>query len=145
MQRRFPRLLLALAALAAPTAPARAGHPAAYRGQFDFTTVSVTPLSDTEVLVIGLLAGTETHLGRFTGEVRYVVDLADFTFEGTLTKVAANGDRLSETLTGQFTPTGSVGEFTITGGTGRFQDATGGGEFVGVWTDPDLITAHITF
>ena len=62
-------------------------------------------------------------------------------------RIASRIDRIGlyESLTGQFTPTGSVGEFTITGGTGRFRGATGGGTFVGVWTDPDLITAHITF
>lgn len=145
MRQRLPRLLLALAALAAPSTPAQADHPATYKGRFDFTTVSASPVPDAVLLVRGRLSGNETLLGRFTGEVEYLVDLTTFEFEGTLSKTAANGDRLFETLTGQFTPTGSVGEFTITGGTGRFTGATGGGSFVGTWTDPDLITAHITF
>jgi hypothetical protein len=146
MRRRLPSLLLyALAALAALSSTTLADHPATYQGRFDFTTVDVQPVSPTVLLVRGSLAGNETHLGRFTGEVEYYVDLTTFAFAGTLTKTAANGDLLYETVTGQFTPTGSVGEFTITGGTGRFQDATGGGSFVGTWTDPDMITAQITF
>jgi hypothetical protein len=134
-----------LAALAAPSSTALADHPTTYKGRFDFTTVDVQPVSATVLLVRGSLAGNETHLGRFTGEVEYLVDLTTFAFEGSLTKTAANGDLLYETVTGQFTPTGSVGEFTITGGTGRFQGATGGGSFEGMWTDPNRITAHITF
>ena len=145
MRRYFPRLLLALAVLAAPSATARTGHPVPYKGQFEFSTVVARPVSETVLYVRGSLAGNETLLGRMTGEVEYLVDLTTFGFEGTLTKAAANGDLVDQSLSGQFTPTGSVGEFTITGGTGRFQGATGGGTFVGVWTDPDLITAHITF
>jgi hypothetical protein len=145
MRRRLPRLLLALAALAAPSATALAGHPATYKGRFDFTTVDVQPVSSTELLVRGHLAGHETLLGRFTGEVEYLVDLTTFAFAGTLTKVAANGDLLYETLTGQLTLEGSFGEFAITGDTGRFRGAGGGGTFEGTWTDPDRVTAHVTF
>ena len=139
------RLLCLLLALAAPSAVALADHPATYKGRFDFTTIDMQPVSATVLLVRGTLAGNETHLGRFTGEVEYLVDLTTLAFAGTLTKTAANGDQLYEAVDGQFTRTGSVGEFTITGGTGRFRGATGDGTFVGVWTDPDLITAHITF
>src|SRR5262245_41699829 len=90
--------LLTLAALADRSPMARADHPATYKGRFDFTTVSVQPVSDTEILVHGHLAGNETLLGRFTGEVEYLVDLNTFTFEGSLAKTAANGDLLYETL-----------------------------------------------
>jgi hypothetical protein len=137
--------VLALAVLAILPSSTRADHPTPYKGRFDFTTVDVQPVSATVLLVRGSLAGNETHLGSFTGEVEYLVDLTTYAFEGSLTKTAANGDLLYETVTGQFTPTGSLGEFTITGGTGRFQGATGGGSFEGIWTDPDRITAHITF
>jgi hypothetical protein len=151
MRRRSFRQLLALVVLAVPSSSARADHPTPYKGRFDFTTVSVVPVSDTVLYVRGSLTGNETQLGRFTGEVEYLVDVTTLKFEGKLTKTAANGDLLKENLTGQFTlddqftPTGSVGEFTITGGTGRFRGATGSGTFEGIWTDPDLITAHITF
>jgi hypothetical protein len=79
------------------------------------------------------------------GRVVYVVDLLSGAFHGMLTKEAANGDLLFQTLSGQFTETGSEGEFVVTGGTGRFRQATGGGTFEGVWTDPAMTTARITF
>jgi hypothetical protein len=90
------------------------------------------------------LVGNETHLGRFTGEVEYLVG-PTFAFTGSLTKTAANGDRLYETVTGQLTQEGSLGEFTITGGTGRFLGASGGGTFEGTWTDAAMTAAHLTF
>src|SRR4051794_17474772 len=67
MRRRLPCLLLL--ALAAPSSTALADHPATYKGRFDFATVDVQPVSATEVFVRGRLAGNETLLGRFTGEV----------------------------------------------------------------------------
>lgn len=143
MLRCLPGLLFC--ALAALPLTAQADHSVTYKGRFDFTTVDVRPVSDTVLLVRGRLAGNETHLGRFTGEVEYLVDLTTFAFEGSLTKKAANGDLLYETLAGQLTQAGSLGDFTITGGTGRFRGATGGGSFEGMWTDPDMITARITF
>jgi hypothetical protein len=79
MRRRLPRLLLTLAALTAPPSSARADHPTPYKGRFDFTTVDVQPVSATVLLVRGNLAGNETHLGRFTGEVEYLVDSTGMT------------------------------------------------------------------
>src|SRR5262245_14287919 len=138
--RRRP-LIFFLCSLAAVSSTARADHPATYRGQFDFTTVGVPTITGNGLLVRGTLAGNETLLGRFTGEVGYLVNPVTYAFEGTLTKTAANGDRLDETVTGQLTPAGSFGAFTITGGTGRFRSATGGGTFVGVWTDAAMTAA----
>jgi hypothetical protein len=74
MRRRLPGLfLVALATFAALTSTILADHPATYKGQFDFTTISAEPVSSTELLVRGRLAGNETLLGRFTGEVEYLV------------------------------------------------------------------------
>lgn len=146
MRRHLPRvLLLALLALAAQPAMVPAAHAAVYKGRFEFTTASVTPVSETILIVRGHLAGHETIVGKFTGEVEYRVNLATYQFGGTLAKTAANGDVLHESLVGQFTPTGSVGTFKITSGTGRFRGATGDGSFEGLWTNPELTTAHITF
>jgi hypothetical protein len=131
--------------LATPSPAARADPPRPYKGAFDFATVHVQVLSPTELLITGSLAGQETHLGRFEGEVTYHVNLADGSFAGSLYKEAANGDLLYETLDGQFTATGSKGRFELTGGTGRFRHATGSGGFTGIWTDPLQTTAHITF
>ena len=135
----------ALPALATQLPAARADHPRPFKGAFDFAVVDVQLLSQTEILVTGRIAGRETHLGRMEGQVVYVVDLLSGAFYGSLHKQAANGDLLYQTLSGQFTATGSEGEFVITGGTGRFRHATGGGTFTGVWTDPTMTTAHITF
>jgi hypothetical protein len=146
MRRRFLCLLAcALPALATQLPAAHADQPRPYKGAFNFAITSVESLSETEVFVTGSLAGEETFLGRFEGEVQYYVDLSTGAFYGSLVKEAANGDLLYETLTGQFTATGSVGAFVMTGGTGRFLRATGGGTFVGVWTDPAMTTARVTY
>ncbi|WP_435008435.1 hypothetical protein P12x_005646 [Tundrisphaera lichenicola] len=146
MRRPLSRFCLLLCALAPCLSTARAGHPERnYKGQFDFAVTLFQPISATDVLVRGSLDGIETILGKFTGEVEYHFDPNTGAFSGSLTKKGANGDLLYEDLTGQFTETGSVGSFTITGGTGRFRHATGKGVFKGVWTAPDLSTAHITF
>lgn len=144
MHRLFRRTILALTGLSA-LAVALAAPPLPFKGRFDFTEIDAQSVTPTSLLVLGSLDGNETHLGRFTGEVMYIVDLTTWTFEGMLTKRAANGDLLYQTVDGYLTGTGSKGEFTITGGTGRFQGATGGGTFEGVWTDADMTTAHITF
>ena len=123
----------------------QSAHSLPYRGQFDFAVIGVEPVSPTEVLVTATLAGEETHLGAFEGEVQYYVDLTNGSFVGSLYKQAANGDELYETVTGQFTATGAVGTFTMTGGTGRFQNATGGGTYVSAWTNAAMTTGHVTF
>lgn len=136
-----PALLL----LAAVPAAARADQPRPFKGAFDFAVTDVEFLSATEVLVTGSLAGRETVLGRFAGEVVYLVDLTTGTFTGSLYKVAANGDRLDQTVTGAFTATGSEGTFALVGGTGRFVHAAGGGTYVNAWTDPARTTGRVTF
>lgn len=144
--RSLPGLILcALTTLAAPSSTALAGHPATYKGRFDFEVKEFVPITDTDVFVRGSLDGVETLLGKFTGEVEYLFNPKTGVFTGSLTKRAANGDLLYEDLEGQFSLIGSAGTFAITGGTGRFRGATGGGTFTGVWTAPDHSTAHITF
>jgi hypothetical protein len=75
--------------------------------------------------------GEATHLGRFTATFHALVTIPAGTAVGEFTFVAANGDRLFATFTGQSTPTSVAGVVsiheiaTITGGTGRFADATG--------------------
>jgi hypothetical protein len=60
-----------------------------------------------------------------------LIDLVAGTGLGHAIFVAANGDRLFSTGSGQATPTGEPGELSIagtdiiTGGTGRFEGATG--------------------
>ena len=145
MRRHLRPLLLTLAALAAPPSTALADRPELYKGRFDFAVTQSVPMSPTRVFVRGSLAGIETVLGTFTGEVQYNYNPKTGKFTGSLFKRASGGDLLYEDVDGQFTATGSTGSFVITGGTGRFKGAGGGGNFLGLWTSPTLSTAFITF
>ena len=80
-------------------------------------------------------AGHLSHVGHFTGasQVQFVPDSTDpskFSFSGTNTLTAANGDKLFATVAGSGVDTSattsqSTVTFTITGGTGRFKGASG--------------------
>jgi hypothetical protein len=81
----------------------------------------------------GDVTGVVSHLGRSTahldGSGAFTPE-ATFAGTGTLTTVAANGDRLNGTITLTTSPFTSTGHTTtlvetITGGTGRFADASG--------------------
>ncbi len=84
---------------------------------FPFVTVSLTG------------TGQATHLGRFTAAFDLQVDVRTSTSLGAFTLIAANGDRVSGTLSGHSTDVGGIASITetatTTGGTGRFADATG--------------------
>jgi hypothetical protein len=77
--------------------------------------------------------GQLSHLGTFTVHSDFtsftLTGPNTFTYTGTETDVAANGDKLFSTLTGSGTFTSTTSENTevntITGGTGRFADASG--------------------
>ena len=73
--------------------------------------------------------GQATHLGRFTAAFDLQVDVRTSTSRGAFTLIAANGDRVSGTLSGHSTDVGGIASITetatTTGGTGRFADATG--------------------
>ena len=85
----------------------------------------------TQLVITGSGGGTATHLGRHTFTFRAEIDLTTGTGLGQSTFVAANGDRLFTTGSGQATPTADPGILsikgtsTIDGGTGRFEGATG--------------------
>lgn len=76
-------------------------------------------------------SGNATHLGQYTISYEVEVNLETLLGVGSAEIVAANGDILYATMSGQATPTGTtdvfnvVEEFTITGGTGRFANASG--------------------
>ena len=74
--------------------------------------------------------GQATHFGRFKTTFEFDIQLGmPSTTIGTFTLIAANGDSISGTLTGEGTPLNGIVTIvetaTITGGTGRFADATG--------------------
>jgi hypothetical protein len=94
--------------------------------------------SGTTTLTLATLAATAegtghiVHLGAFTGHFAAVFTItgaSTFTYTGTGTEVAANGDELFLTLAGSGTSTPAGSESTetdtITGGTGRFAGASG--------------------
>ena len=84
----------------------------------------------TTMFVDGSGTGQGTHLGRFTYNYEFTVDLPTLDAVGSAEFVAANGDSFTTTIT----PTVSDGApgfahlietHTIVGGTGRFAGATG--------------------
>ena len=117
---RYPFLVLAVGMVSAgcgqlptsPTAPggtamaeeatqARGGADLPFRGSFEGTEVDqVVPPN---LLVNGTADGTATHLGRYTATFTVVVDLATSSSIGSIVLVAANGDELTGTFTGQGT------------------------------------------
>jgi Ni/Co efflux regulator RcnB len=73
-----------------------------------------------------------SHLGTLTAHSLLAFTITSgttFSFTGTETDVAANGDKLFSTLTGSGTFTSTTSESTevntVTGGTGRFAEARG--------------------
>jgi hypothetical protein len=98
-----------------------------FKGEFAGTQV-VTPLTPPLASVEVTTSGTGSFLGRFTMELPHTVNFATSTASGTATIVAANGDVLVATFTGQAQvgPVVSIVEHaTIQGGTGRFAGSAG--------------------
>ncbi len=106
------------------------GQEVPFKGRWEgaLTARTVTP---TSLLLSFDGTGNATHLGRFTVEVRIVLDTRDRTLTGTYEFTAANGDTLTASFTGHSpltppgVPQGGVEPATITGGTGRFASASG--------------------
>lgn len=109
--------------------------PAVAREQVPFkgslAAVETDEVQAGNLAVDGVGVGNATHVGRFTLTLQAQVDLQTFIGVGTMRFVAANGDTILATFTGQATPTTDPNVFslvevaTITGGTGRFARATG--------------------
>lgn len=134
-----------VAVLGIASLPTRAGQDRPFKGRFDFVLTSVSQLPSGEVLITANMEGNGAHLGRFRGEVGYVVDFTTGTFYGSLYKAAANGDLVFEDLTGAFTATGSEGAFVVTGGTGRFLNASGEGTYINAWTNAAQTAGRVVF
>jgi hypothetical protein len=121
-------VVLAVTALSRPTAPAAHG--------------SARPLTGTGsgTMMLNLLTGAGAahftgHLAPLGAETGYdnltftVTGPSTFSYTGTRTFVAANGDKVFSAITGKGTLTRTTAQSTetdtITGGTGRFAGATG--------------------
>ena len=130
-----------LAVLLAPAAT-RAG---------DEVPLKATVLTTSETFVPGIFPvlgtvystgeGTSTHLGKLTtsGQVTLTWTPLGIRIDGSATTVAANGDRLYNTVSAWSTgPGDSEGTFVITGGTGRFEGATGSGTVITFLNEDDV-------
>jgi hypothetical protein len=105
-----------------------------FRGTWQGSTVSAVPVAPNVVFVVSSGTGQATHLGRFEMTSPHFTYLDTFTVEGTQDFIAANGDTLTATFSGQLLPNADgclAGTLpsTITGGTGRFEGATGSYDF----------------
>ena len=107
------------------------GHEVPFKGRWEGAVTARTPLPPGFLSISFEGTGDATHLGRFTVEIRIVLNTTDRTLTGTYEFTAANGDTLTAAVTGQspLTPPGvpqtGVETATITGGTGRFASASG--------------------
>jgi len=116
-----------------------------FKGKFSGQAISAVTTEDPDVLLITTASsGNATHLGKFTMLSPHLADLSTLEVGGTQTFTAANGDTLTASFTGQFSPI--VGGFlaasincTITGGTGRFAGASGSYTF-DILFDPATLT-----
>jgi len=110
-------------------APVSADHQVPFKGslQGDVTTTGQPPIVTVNISA----TGNASHLGHFSLMIPHTVDRTTRTAVGTYQFVAANGDTLTASFTGQAAPTATPGVLaivenaTITGGTGRFTNASG--------------------
>jgi len=127
-------LVLALLAVLGLAGPVAAAEQVPFLGGFaGVVTVTVTPGSPPIAFVDVNATGVATQLGQFTlHNTHSVIQTPTFprTSSGFYQFVAANGDTLSASFTGQINPipggNAAVEIATIIGGTGRFAGATGG-------------------
>ena len=120
-------LVLAVVALSPATAPAATDHQVPFKGSWQSVETS-TGFPFATVVLEG--TGNATHLGQFTVEGNFVINLLNGSGTGTEVFTAANGDTVNATGPGQAGPAAPgfvsiVEVITITGGTGRFANATG--------------------
>jgi hypothetical protein len=118
------------AAVGSAQTEANGGEQLPFHGSLEAVETDV--VAPPSLLVDGTGTGTATHLGRFTATFTTTVNLSTGSATGGIFRfVAANGDHLDATFTGQGTPTAQpnvasiVETATISGGTGRFAGATG--------------------
>lgn len=112
--------------------PASAARPLPFRGRANIVVTGQEFLTPTTLRLTGSATGRATYLGRYTRTETIVVDLISGAFTGTVEFVAAEGDRLTADVAGQFTApnfAAAEGTYVFTGRTGRFQNASGRAAF----------------
>ena len=121
-------LLAAIALAAAISQPALAQGPVPIRGTYE-SLESQSGGTFPVFLQVLRGSGEATHLGSFTVEAQWSVNVIMGTGVGTFTLTAANGATLAGTATGTSVTVDGLAYITetcvITGGTGRFAGATG--------------------
>jgi hypothetical protein len=123
-------LALAVLAVLGLAGPALAQQQVPFKGGLNGVVTVGTPTPQ-GVPVLVNATGNATQLGQFTLAIPHIVNKATMTATGKYLFVAANGDSLTASFSGQATPTATPGVLsivetaTITGGTGRFAGATG--------------------
>jgi hypothetical protein len=122
-------LLAAIFVTALFAGPAPAGQQVPFNGSW--VSNETYDVQFPVMFVHGTASGYATQLGRYTATYEEQVDLLTLSSVGVISVVAANGDVIFATQTGQGDPTPDPDVFsivevsTITGGTGRFAGATG--------------------
>jgi len=124
----------AFTVILALSGPATAGEPVPFKGRFEGTLTSRTPIGPGVVFDHFDITGNATHLGRFKLVIEAVVDFTTLppTGAGTCTLTSADGDTLVADFTGSsaLVEPGVVliTEYAIVdpdGSTGRFAGAAG--------------------
>ena len=77
------------------------GHEVPFKGRWEGAVTARTPLPPGFLSISFEGTGNATHLGRFTVEIRIVLNTTDRTLTGTYEFTAANGDTLTAAVTGQ--------------------------------------------
>jgi hypothetical protein len=123
--------LLIVGGLMAAVSPAWAGQLVPFSGSLQAHEMTVAEDPGISFVTDGTGDGIATHLGRFTLDWEFTVNLSDGTGSGPARYIAANGDQLFLTAEGRSEPTATPGVFrivevfTINDGTGRFDGARG--------------------
>jgi len=108
-----------------------AQHPVPFKGTFHGNDIDKPGPTPDTIVVVTNGTGLGTHLGQFLFTQEITLDINHGSDTGWARLVAANGDTIDVTITGQGYPTGTPFEFdvkedwTITAGTGRFAGSQG--------------------
>jgi hypothetical protein len=128
----FKRLGFALGCAAfCLNAPLFADEQVPFKGSFEFTVLSATPVDATHFRFDVEVNVHATLLGKAQGPAYFILDMTTLSYVGETTWAAANGDAIFSTFAGQFVPSATPGVLDnvesgeIVGGTGRFEGATG--------------------